>query len=62
MRILYSYEDNLEEAKEVYLKSGQNFHVPVGLRHRIYAMEESEVYEFSTQHFDEDSIRLEKGD
>jgi hypothetical protein len=32
------------------------------MRHRMYAMEDTEMFEFSTEHFDEDSIRIEPGD
>jgi hypothetical protein len=41
---------------------GDNFHVYRGLRHRMIAIEDSELFEFSTQHFDSDSYRVEKGD
>jgi len=36
--------------------------VPIGLVHQMEALEDSELYEFSTQHFDSDSHRLIKGD
>ena len=29
---------------------------------KMFALEDTELFEFSTQHFDEDSHRLEKGD
>ena len=38
------------------------FHVYRGLRHRMIALEDSELFEFSTQHFDSDSHRIERGD
>jgi hypothetical protein len=28
----------------------------------MYAIEDTELFEFSTQHFDSDSYRIEKGD
>ena len=62
MLVRFSNEDNIEEAKEILLEPGQNFYVPTGLRHQMDALEDSELFEFSTQHFDEDSIRLIKGD
>jgi len=58
----YSNEDNLEDAKEIILEKGDNFHVPVGLRHQMLALEDTELFEFSTQHFDSDSHRIIKGD
>ena len=60
--IKYSSDDNIEEAKELVLGPGDNFHVWTGLRHRIIALEDTELFEFSTQHFDSDSHRILKGD
>ena len=60
--VKYSDNDDLETAKEVILSRGDNFHVYRGLRHRMIALEDTELFEFSTQHFDEDSHRLIKGD
>lgn len=62
VRLVYGDTDDMHQAKEVILEKGQNFHVYRGLRHRLYALENSEIFEFSTQHFDSDSIRVEKGD
>ena len=36
--------------------------IPPGLVHQMEALEDSELYEFSTQHFESDSYRLVKGD
>jgi hypothetical protein len=33
-----------------------------GLRHQMYALEDTELFEFSTQHFDSDSNRISPGD
>lgn len=60
--VRYSEEDSLEEATEVVLNAGDNFHVDVGLRHQMEAVEDTELFEFSTQHFESDSYRLKKGD
>jgi len=60
--VKYSDEDNLDNAKEKVLEPGQNFHVYTGLRHQMIALEDSELFEFSTQHFDDDSYRIIKGD
>lgn len=62
VRLLYSDGDDLSKAEEVILEPGMSFHIYRGLRHRLCALENSEVFEFSTQHFDEDSYRIEKGD
>lgn len=59
VKIVYSWEENSEQYEHVVLNVGDSFHIPVGLWHMICALEESEVIEFSTQHFDEDSYRSE---
>lgn len=60
--INYGYDEDILKSSSVVLNSGDSFHIPVGLIHRITAIEDSDVFEFSTQHFDEDSYRIEKGD
>ena len=60
--VLYSEEDDLESAHEIVLSVGDNFHVYRGLRHQMRALEDTELFEFSTQHFDSDSHRIMKGD
>jgi len=62
MLIKYSDEDDLDNAEELILEKGDNFHVYRGLRHQMIALEDTELFEFSTQHFDSDSIRIVKGD
>ena len=58
----YSEQDDLTKANEVILGPGDNFHVYTGLRHQMEAIEDTELFEFSTQHFDSDSYRVIKGD
>ena len=58
----YSYGDTLDDAAEVILTSGDTFEVPIMLRHRMFALKDSELFEFSTQHFEDDSYRIVKGD
>lgn len=60
--VKYSWDDNLEDAKEVILERGDKFHVKTGLRHQMIALQDTELFEFSTQHFDSDSYRIHKGD
>lgn len=45
-----------------WLTKGDNFHIPTGRVHRMTALEDTELFEFSTQHFDSDSYRILKGD
>ena len=56
------HEDDITKAKQRVLKAGDNFHVYTGLRHQMVALEDTELFEFSTQHFDSDSYRIHKGD
>ena len=60
--LYYGTDDDIEKAYTKILNAGQKFHVPTGLRHRLKAIENSRVFEFSTQHFDSDSIRIINGD
>jgi len=62
MLVKYSDQNDIEKAEEIILESGQNFHVYRGLRHQMSALEDSELFEFSTEHFDSDSYRIQKGD
>ena len=57
----YYWNDRLE-AETIILKPGDKFHIYRGLRHQMTAITDVELFEFSTQHFDEDSIRIERGD
>jgi len=44
------------------LKAGEAWHVKPGLIHQMTAIDgDVEIFEVSTQHFDEDSIRVEVG-
>jgi len=60
--IYYGTSDDINAAIMQELYVGDIFHVPIGLRHRLLALEDSEIFEFSTHHEDSDSIRVEKGD
>lgn len=58
----YAYDDDLESSFSLLMLPGMAFHVTPGLRHQMIAEEESLIYEFSTHHEDEDSIRVVRGD
>lgn len=60
--VLFSEQDDIEKANKITLSKGDKFHVYRGLRHQVIALEDTELFEFSTQHFDSDSHRIEKGD
>ena len=63
-KILLKYydEDDIAFANEVILNKGDKFHIYRGLRHQMLALEDTELFEFSTQHFDDDSYRVIPGD
>ena len=60
--VRYSDGDSLDDAEELILQKGDSFYVYPGRRHQMEALRDSELFEFSTQHFDEDSYRIIKGD
>ena len=60
--VKYSTDDDIESAEQVVLSPGDNFHVHRGLRHQMIGLEDTEIFEFSTQHYDSDSYRIHKGD
>jgi len=61
--ILYhGWHDDMGQSSSIILEKGDHYHIPVGLKHQMVALQDTELFEFSTQHFDEDSYRLEKGD
>ena len=67
IKVFYSegdeiYSEGILKAESVILRPGDNFHVYRGLRHQMITLEDTELFEFSTQHFDSDSYRIEKGD
>lgn len=57
----YTDEDITHNMKVITMSKGDSFHVPVGMWHQFYAIEDSEIFEFSTHHEDDDSFRITKG-
>lgn len=64
-KIVYTYGETMEDVErypadleEVVLNPGDSFQVPVGMRHTLFAFQDAHIFEFSTQHFDEDSIKI----
>lgn len=47
---------------EIRLRPGDKFHIPVGMYHQFEGAQDTKVIEVSTQHFDEDSKRVIRGD
>jgi mannose-6-phosphate isomerase-like protein (cupin superfamily) len=51
-----------EAVDEFELNAGECMDIPRGLVHQMEALEDVELLEFSTQHFDSDSHRIAPGD
>jgi len=60
--VRYSDNDDFENSSKLIMMEGDKFHVYRGLRHQMIALQDSDLFEFSTQHFDSDSNRIIKGD
>ena len=60
--IRYGRDEDINKAEIRLLIPGEKFYVPIGLIHQMEAVTDCELFEFSTQHFDEDSYRIIKGD
>lgn len=68
-KIKVSYSDDIERMRKkegmlqmIVLEAGDTFHIPPNRVHQMIALEDTELFEFSTQDFPEDSIRIIKGD
>jgi len=61
-KILLRWGTNENDLQEKIMMKGDIHEVPPMQVHQMIALEDTELYEFSTQHFDEDSYRLVKGD
>ena len=48
--------------EKVILRPGDTFRVPPGKVHQIIGLQDSELFEFSTEDFTDDSYRIVKGD
>ena len=44
------------------MKPNDTMHIPQGLIHQFIGLKNSKILEISTQHFEEDSHRIMKGD
>lgn len=60
--ILITIDPTTANKFEYTLNWGCVVTIPQGQPHQLIALEESEIFETSTQHFEEDSYRVEKGD
>lgn len=56
-KMLFTHNLN-NEPETIQISKGHAFHVTPGVVHQMYAIEDTVLFEFSTQHFDEDSFRV----
>ena len=62
-RFLLKYIDTKNaNILEITLEKGDVITNKIGEPHQLFCIEEGDVFEVSTQHFDEDSYRVIKGD
>jgi mannose-6-phosphate isomerase-like protein (cupin superfamily) len=54
--------DKPDDVTTVIMNPGDVKEIPIRLVHQMHALEDCELFEFSTQHFDTDSHRIKKGD
>jgi mannose-6-phosphate isomerase-like protein (cupin superfamily) len=61
-KFLFNWIDTqTAEKKSCEMNIGDSVTIEVGLPHQLIALEDGEIFEVSTQHFDTDSYRVEKG-
>ena len=59
---IYALMSKGHTIKHTILWTGDSIHIPARRRHALVARKDTRIIEFSTQHFDEDSYRILKGD
>ena len=58
-RMLLVLEDDAGVLRDIHVAAGESYHIPVGRKHRMVALDEDcEVFEVSTNHLD-DVVRIE---
>lgn len=56
-KIWFTHDENNGVIDSKMLNKGQAFHVRPDIKHQMQAIEDTILFEFSTKHYDEDSIR-----
>lgn len=59
---LFVIDTNKADKYLIKLKAGDCYTILPGQPHQIHALEEGDILEISTQHFETDSYRIEAGD
>lgn len=58
IKLKYSHQNDILLSDEIILNEGDKFEIPKTLRHQIIGLEDSDIFEISTQHFESDSYRI----
>lgn len=61
-KVEMSLQDRDGHKQRCVLVAGDKARISPGVLHQFYGLEDSELFEFSTQHFEEDSFRVMPGD
>lgn len=62
LKVTVKESEDSGSIEQFELGAGECMDIPRGLVHQMEALEDAELLEFSTQHFDSDSYRLMRGD
>ena len=62
LEVKLGWTDNIVNTTSYMLLPGDCLQIPIGLRHQMIALKDSNLIEVSTTHFEEDSKRVIKGD
>ena len=61
-KMILLYGSSADSLEKTLLTPGDSFEISRELMHQMIALENSELFEFSTEHFDDDSFRVLEGD
>jgi quercetin dioxygenase-like cupin family protein len=59
---LITIDTRIAARQHISLVEGDIIHIERNTPHQLIALEEGEIFEVSTPHYDDDSYRIEKGD
>ena len=64
LHVTYGPDDDPDSTRNTYvvLRAGRSLRIEPGTRHRMLALEDTEMVEFSTHDEPADSIKIERGD
>ena len=57
-RMILVFESDAGMLEEITMEAGEAHHIPTGKKHRVIALEDTDIFEVSTPHLD-DVVRIE---